>query len=278
MFEKISNIVILSDMDGTFLPSSKKPSQRNLEALETFKSFGGRFSIATGRALQAAHQYFHEIKVNFPAILCNGGLIYDILEAKELGSVYLPKYAREITRKILEDNADIGCEVVLLNDLYVPQMNEEERVHNEICKIIPTICSSIDDVPDNWYKVLFADKQDRMDKLEDYVSKQGFGNVDFVRSAKQYFEILPLNVSKGYGVELLRETYCDKDDIIVCMGDYNNDIEMLKAADIAVCPSNAVKEVKEICNIVLKSSCDEDAFAELIDIIIKESQNKILEV
>ncbi len=273
MFEKISNIVILSDMDGTFLPSSKKPSQRNLEALEAFKSFGGRFSIATGRALQAAHQYFDEIKVNFPAILCNGGLIYDILEAKELGSVYLPKYAREITRKILEDNADIGCEVVLLNDLYVPQMNEEERVHNEICKIIPTICSSIYDVPDNWYKVLFADKQDRMDKLEDYVSKQGFGNVDFVRSAKQYFEILPLNVSKGYGVELLRETYCDKDDIIVCMGDYNNDIEMLKAADIAVCPSNAVKEVKEICNIVLKSSCDEDAFAELIDIIIKESQN-----
>lgn len=273
MFKRIDNIVILTDMDGTFLPSDKIPSKRNLLALENFKNAGGRFSIATGRALQAANQYFDVVKVNFPAILCNGGLIYDIQEAKELGSVYLPENARDITRKILEDNADIGCEVVLLSDLYVPQMNKAEAEHNTICKIVPTLCTSIDEVPDNWYKVLFADEQERMDELEKYVSDQGFSGVDFVRSAKQYFEILPLDVSKGYGVEFLRDTYCKKDDIIVCMGDYNNDIEMLKAADIAVCPSNAVDEVKKICDIVLKSSCDEDAFAELIDIIFKESQH-----
>jgi hypothetical protein len=51
------------------------------------------------------------------------------------------------------------------------------------------------------------------------------------------------------------------------MGDYNNDIEMLQAADLAVCPSNAVDEVKAVCDIVLDKSCEEDAVAAALEYI-----------
>ena len=51
------------------------------------------------------------------------------------------------------------------------------------------------------------------------------------------------------------------------MGDYNNDIEMLQAADVAICPSNAVEEVKKVCDLVLDVSCEEDAVAAALEYI-----------
>lgn len=277
MFESLENIVILSDMDGTFLPSSKIASKRNLAAVEAFESRGGRFSIATGRALQASQIYFDTIKVNFPAVLCNGGLCYDINSKEDIASVYLPDIAYDIADRILKDNPDVGCEIVLLDELYVPQMNAKEKEHNEICQITPVI-APLSETPKDWYKVLFADESDRIDKLEKYVEKMHFDGVDFVRSSAHYLEILPKNISKGSAVKLLKEKYGGDNVCLVCVGDYYNDLEMLMAADVAVCPSNAVDEVKKVCDIVLDYSCEQDAIAELINIIFRETKQYNLEV
>ncbi|MBQ8108156.1 MAG: HAD hydrolase family protein, partial [Ruminococcus sp.] len=121
-----------------------------------------------------------------------------------------------------------------------------------------------------WYKVLFAIEPEKMQRLMDYVSAKGWKDVDFVRSSKEYYEILPQNISKGSALKKMREI-CGFDDFtIVAMGDYNNDIEMLEAADFAVCPSNAVADVKAICDLVLEVSCEEDAVAHTIDFIYKK--------
>ena len=69
----------------------------------------------------------------------------------------------------------------------------------------------------------------------------------------------------------MREICNIKDYTIIAVGDYNNDIEMLKAADMAFCPSNAVNEVRNVCDVVLDNSCDEDAIAAVIDYIYKKT-------
>ena len=266
MFEDISKVLLITDMDGTFLPASKKPGEKSLKAIAEFQKKGGLFSIATGRALQAAQQYFGAFNVNCPIIMCNGGMVYDINEKRQISDVYVPAFTKEIVRQILADNPEIGCEVLTLDGVYVPQMNETEAQHNVICKVEPNLCT-LDDIPDNWYKVLFAYDPDKMDKLISYVESKNWQGVDFVRSAKEYYEILPQNISKGAGLEAMRSLCGMQDHTFVAVGDYNNDIEMLKAADIGICPSNAVQEVKDICDIVLDVSCEEDAIAAVIDII-----------
>lgn len=273
----ISKILIVSDMDGTFLPSSKIVSKRNAEAVQQFQNAGGSFTIATGRAIQAAQQYFDSVKVNFPMILCNGGLIYDTTDGSSLYDVFVPKNTREITKRILEDNRNLGCEVLTLNTVYVPQMNETERMHNEICRLTP-VEADIDSIPDNWYKVLFADSNDNINKLTEYVSTKNFVEVDFVRSSEHYYEILPQNISKGSALEKMRALCGIEDYTIIAVGDYYNDIEMLRYADIAVCPSNAEEAVKDICDIVLEHSCDEDAICELIKYIFEKTNKDFLEV
>ena len=268
LFEDIKKVLLITDMDGTFLPASKVPSQKNIEAINRLQHDGGLFSIATGRSLQASQQYFGSFDVNAPIIMCNGGMVYDIHENKQIYDVYLPEKARGFTDTILRANLDVGCEVLLLDGVYVPQMTDAEREHCGICKVIPKEVP-VSEIPSNWYKVLFAQEPAKMDRLIRFVESGGYDGVDFVRSAPMYYEMLPQNISKGSALKALRES-CGLDDYtIVSVGDYNNDIEMLKYADVGICPSNATDDVKSIADVILDVSCEESAVSAVVDYIYK---------
>ena len=269
MFEDISKVLLITDMDGTFLPASKIPSNRNLKAVDRFQNAGGKFSIATGRSLQASRQYFDIVSVNAPIIMCNGGMVYDINTCKQYYDVYLPEKSRDFTHSILRANKHIGCEVLLLDGVFVPQMTDMENEHCKICKVDPIICD-VSEIPDNWYKVLFAAEADKIDALIRSVESFGFSGVDFVRSAPVYYEMLPLDISKGSALEELKKACGMEDYTVVAAGDYNNDIEMLRAADIGICPSNATADTKAAADIVLDVSCEEDAIAEVVDFILSK--------
>lgn len=268
MFEDISKVLLITDMDGTFLPTNKIPSEGNLNAIKRFQNAGGKFTIATGRAHQATTQYFEYFKVNFPMIMFNGGMIYDIKNDKSIYDVFVPSVAKEITIDILNRFPHLGCEI-LTDKVNVINANDTEKNHIKICKVTPNF-TDMDNVDDNWYKVLFADTKENLDDVESYVSEKGFSGVDFVRSDLNYFEILPQNSSKGSALHAMRKLCSIEDYTIVAIGDYNNDIEMLKEADLGVCPANAVDAVKETADFVLSESCDENAIASVIDYIFSK--------
>ncbi len=275
MFENISKVLLITDMDGTFLPSSKVPSDDSLKAINRLMAAGGRFSIATGRSLQATMQYFEYFDVNCPIIMCNGGMVYDINERKQIYDVYLNESARELTKRILKDNPTVGCEVLPLDNVYVPQMTDMEDAHCKICKVTPVICS-VDEIPDNWYKVLFAQKPELLGKLVKYVEgiNSGYEDTDFVISAPTYYEMLPRGISKGSALNELKKAQGMEDFTVVAMGDYDNDIEMIKAADVGICPSNAIDSVKAAADIVLDVSCEESVAAVVVDYIFEEINKK----
>jgi hydroxymethylpyrimidine pyrophosphatase-like HAD family hydrolase len=108
------------------------------------------------------------------------------------------------------------------------------------------------------------------DELINYVAEKGYEGVDFVRSSIEYYEILPQNISKGTALEELRKACGMEDFTFVAAGDYNNDIELLQAADVAYCPSNAAEEVKKVADKVFEQSCEEDFIAAVIDEIFEK--------
>lgn len=269
MFEDITKVVLVTDMDGTFLPSSKIPGEKSLKAVESFQQKGGRFSIATGRAMQAAEQYFDTVKVNCPIIMCNGGMIYDLNSRKSLYDVFLPNNTADIVKEIFSDNPNVGGEILRLDNVYVPKMNECEKEHIKICKVEP-VAAQLDEIPDNWYKVLFAADAEDIDRLEEYVKNKNWDFVDFVRSTPNYFEILPKNITKGSALKKMRAICGMEDYTFVAVGDYNNDIQMLQEADVGICPSNAADDVKKIADLVLDVSCEEDVIAKVVEYIFNE--------
>ncbi len=266
MIKDLSKYLIITDMDGTFLPSSKKISDADKNAIRRFQEAGGKFTIATGRALQASEHFFDEIDFSFPVVLYNGAVIYDVKFKKELWSASLPlDNTLEMARDVFERFSDTGGEILRLESIYVPRMNEHERAHMRLAGVRDVVEKPIDQTPMPWLKVLFANTPDRITEIEKYINSKNWDTVDFVRSSHTFFEMLPKNVTKGSALKKLKELFDLDDYTIIAVGDYNNDIEMIKEADVGYAPSNAQPEVKEIADIVLSQSCEENVISAIID-------------
>ena len=83
---KFTGVLLASDFDNTLIhtePALRTGapipplSDRNRKALEYFMAEGGRFAVATGRALAAFMRYVDVVPMNTPGIVCNGAALYD---------------------------------------------------------------------------------------------------------------------------------------------------------------------------------------------------------
>ncbi|MDE5564837.1 MAG: HAD family hydrolase [Oscillospiraceae bacterium] len=267
MFENPSKVCIITDLDGTFLPKSKVPLSQDLAAVRRFEAAGGLFTIATGRTVQASHRYPEELGLKSPMIVFNGAAIYDAAAEKLLYVQPLPPEACVMTASILADNPDTGSEVLCTDATWVINNTSYEQEHVRICGVTPKY-GTPEEVEGTWVKVLFAMNPADMPAFIEYINSRHFDNVSFIRSEQKFYEMLPLGVSKGGALEEYRKLPGMADFTFVAVGDYDNDIEMLKAADFAVCPANAAECAKAHADLVLSRTCEEGAMSELIDYIL----------
>ena len=70
--KRLDTTLLMTDLDGTLLPSTKEILPEELEAIRQFRQQGGKFAIATGRTLQAAQRYLDRVQADVPVILFNG--------------------------------------------------------------------------------------------------------------------------------------------------------------------------------------------------------------
>lgn len=260
----IANTMFITDLDGTLLPACKEVEPEDLAAIRQFQREGGKFAIATGRTLQAAQRYLEQLKPDVPVILFNGAAIYDTASGEMLDTVTLPPEAVEISQIVLDTFPDVSAEILTAQKTYVPRMTVYEKEHLQICQVTPEILP-LERVPqEGWLKVLFAMHPDRMGDVIRFFREKNWTCADFVQSAPQFYEMLPKHVTKGSALKKYRTMGLAGDRRIVAAGDFDNDLDMLKEADISACPSNAKPCVKEIADIQLENSCETHAIAELL--------------
>lgn len=269
----IAKTIIFSDMDGTLLNSEKQINEIDRKAIEKFISLGGKFTIATGRTIQTFARYQSMLNLQIPVIMYNGAMIYDYISEKVLYSQPLPDISRGMTEKIMSFMYDCGGEVLRTDGTYVFSLNEYENLHTNLCGIEPEYMD-IDEIPEGgWLKVLFALAPERVSLLEDKIKRMGYYEyADFVRSADIFLEMLPKGISKGSALNEYRKLDGMEDFTFAAIGDFDNDIEMIANADIGACPANAEESVKNISDIVLDSTNDNGAVAELINYIIDKTE------
>ena len=79
----------------------------------------------------------------------------------------------------------------------------------------------------------------------------------------QYFELLPQGVSKGSAAQVLAG-YCGvSGPHVAAVGDYYNDVELLKAVPLPAVAGNAPDEVKALADYVA-CHCDDGAVADVL--------------
>lgn len=274
MMTDLSNYMIVSDLDGTLLPPDKIPLERDLAAIRRFEAAGGRFAIATGRTIQAAIRYQEMLQLNSPMIVYNGAAIYDSVQDRVLFSKSLPPDAITMTKEIMAAFPEVGVEVLRANNAYVVRNTEWEKRHIALCGVEPAYCTPEEVPADGWLKVLFAMSPEEIPPFIEAIGKMGYDDVDFIQSADIFYEMLPKHVTKGSALNEYRKLSGMENVTFIAIGDFDNDIEMLRQADISAAPANAMESAKSAAKWLLESTCEEGAVEELIDRLFEMNNTK----
>ena len=253
-----SDYLIVSDMDGTFLDKDSKAVPANLQALERFRAGGGLFTLASGRVHSVIKPCFDRIEevVNVPVVACNGTYLYDFKANVPYFEERLPQpLVLELVEFLKKEFPQIPLRACAFEGVYYHILSESSKKllmmsAPEARHILP-----LEEWPtDTWYKLLLViENEDAASIREKF--RQRFGErFCYTTASATTLELMPPAISKATGLEKLRRlSKKTKGRILVACGDFENDIEMLQAADIAVCPANACDEVKKIADFVL---CD----------------------
>lgn len=269
MFEDISKVVLLSDLDGTLLSTDKRITDTDRRAIEHFTELGGRFTVATGRTVQSFEQFLSILDIRYPVIMYNGAAIHDYTSGKTLYSHPLPKEARSYVEELLGLMPEAGGEVLKTDGTYVFNNTDYQQLHTRLCGIEPNYAELKDIEDGGWLKVLFSMSPEDVEHMELLVRKLGHGGVDYVKSSEIFLEMLPSGVSKGSALAEYRKLSGMEGCTFVSIGDFDNDTEMIAEADLGACPANAEDSVKAKADLILTRTNDEGAVSELIEYIIE---------
>lgn len=260
MTGKFENVVIVSDIDGTYYAIDEEGTKRNREKIEYFKANGGRFTFATGRNIPTMLLAEPDAKniTNLPIITCNGACMYDLCGGRGEIAVHTMKAADvyelfEAFNRYNESPEYLGAfenKVLFFKKNGIFQKDIEEYFRKPIENNITEIATL-----DEWsaerkiYKALIIGNAEAINRIRPTVAERFFDRMEITQSTPTYYEFNAKDVSKARTIkEMLGMTDENKTPYLVVAGDYYNDVEMLKIADLACCPENAVPTVKEICH------------------------------
>lgn len=262
---KFDGILICTDLDGTLIKSDESISDEVKEKIAYFMSEGGYFTIMTGRSPQTARKIADAIKINCPYGCTNGGGLYDHYDEKYVRVTHLAQGYKEIVKYAEKHIDGIGYQVTTEDSMFFCCENEAMERYRQRTGA-KHIKGCLDDVENGAVKVVFGDvDRDRMDRVENMVkSCPGAEKFDFVRTEETLFEILPKDVNKGKALKMLCEYLNIDIRKTVAVGDYTNDVEMIKAAGVGIAVENANEDAKAASDYITVSN-DEDAIARVIE-------------
>lgn len=274
--------VLVSDVDGTLVDTGRI-SPRSIEKIKYFCDEGGTFAIATGRSAGAIKQVFNLIDKSLvgPCVFLNGGMIYDFKSQKELYADRLPEHTKLFVKTVFEKNPDIGVEVHSDSRVFVLKATAETELHEDY-ELLDREYVTFDQIKDeNWNKVLYAcDNQTACDRLANTLREIGEGECFFVQTGVVmdgvmhiYYEQMPNGTNKGKGIKKLCEILKVKKGGCFAIGDFYNDLEMLKEADLSATMGDSPEDIKQIVNFV-GGTCLEGGVADFIEYLSKSEVQK----
>ena len=270
MKSALSDTLVICDMDNTLLTAKEGLPACNRTVINLFTSLGGLFTVATGRPPESIRAALEGIRLSLPAISCNGALLYDFSTETVLHRSTLDREQATVAIKdILAKFPHMGVEVMAGNgEMYVIHANETTHAH-QVDEHLGSIACPVECVPDGWVKVVFAADPEAIRKLGQYAKTKYYGRDNyFLATNSIYLEIMPGGVGKATGMRDLCALLDEPIEHTIVIGDYYNDLEIMKEAGHSVAVANAPAEVKATADEVTICSCTEGAVGEYLYALI----------
>lgn len=269
------NPIYITDLDHTFLRSDLSISDFSTNIWND-KAANTLMSVATARSFQKSQELLIKLHINAPMILLDGSII--ITPERKL--IDIQTLNKEIGDAIVEvglrydiDPFIIGIKDSDINEafLYPRKLNDYQRNVLKGYKDDPRMqFNPSNSTMEQNLKIVYFGYEDQLRPLYIEIVKIFGKTIEAKLSPEKYgggyfLTLLHPKGDKAHALKKVME-YLERDpEDVTVFGDSVNDIGMFKLAGTAVAVSNALDEVKNIADVVLPHTNDEDGVAKYLE-------------
>ena len=266
-----SEWLLVSDIDGTLNDKMRRLPDVNKKAIKSFVDKGGNFTLCSGRNLESLSIHYNKLDISTPAICLNGAGIYDFSSQKNL---YYNPISSEGEKVILDICEKYKTVQLTVFDMDIVYLYTRKCIFGFVAATIDglsrKLCKTKADLPSgNWGKATISSLPSVCKKIESILKNDENKELfDCFFTSPISLEIVNKGVNKGSAVAILAEILGIDSHNVGAIGDYYNDVAMLKAVAHPVCCGQAPDDLKLLCEYTA-CHCNDGAVNDFINYIEK---------
>ena len=264
-----SDWLLVSDIDGTLNNKLRRTPKVNTNAIDEFvHQRGGNFTLTSARNVHSLAPHYKKLPdVDTPAIVLNGAGIYDFKADKMLWFNPVSVNAKDVIGKALKKFPFLEIGIFTEDSVYLVRPIISSFIMMSLDSLKFRKFKTIDEVPmDNWGKIIFFCMPWNKDKIKDFVAKESDDTLTFIDTSFASFDMVAHDTNKGTAVLKLADILGINKENIGAIGNYYNDLDMLKAVKHSACCKQSPEDIHEICE-YSACHCNDGAVADFISYI-----------
>lgn len=270
--------LICIDMDGTLLKDKKTVSEENLNSIKLAIKKGVKVVITTGRIYDCAKMYSEKIGLDTPIIASNGAFI-----GYKDKVIYNNPLKKEDILKFLEVTKKHGLKAYLTANFGI--ISEEELAEDHVYKILnktlkdeekvklivsDNIKEEIEKFDGEILKGVCADKNNKVNLIKAREELESLNNnMEIVSSWNDNFEVMRNGSTKGDAVRYLANYFGIDKEEVMCIGDSENDLSMIKYAGTGIAMGNASEDIKSVADYVTDTNVNDGVAKAINKFVLK---------
>ncbi len=264
MSVRVTYRLLVVDIDGTLVNTRREITPEVREAVRHAQTRGVRVCLATGRIWPSARQFVEGLGADPPAILYNGGMVYDFTRGDVWLRVPLPiRHAKDVLQ-ILRRHPAAQPHLYVDDHVYIPAMNETTAIYQRKDSIRTEVIGDLADwLTVDPMKILIIGERPALEAVVREIDGLPY-RVNYVFSEVTYLEILPPGVDKGTALRVVAGRLNIPPEAIIAVGDNLNDLAMIEYAGVGVAMGNAPEALRARANFVAPSN-DEHGLQDVIE-------------
>lgn len=247
--------LVAIDLDGTLLNSQHKISPAVKEAISLAKQKNIHVVLASGRPYLGIQPYLKELGLDTPSNYCisnNGSVIHQANDGSHLVENLLDftdyLYFEELARSI-----GIHMHALADNTMFTANRHiSQYTLSDAYLTNTPLVYCPVDEMELSlgFTKIMMIDHPEKLDIGISYIPENAFENYAMIRTSPNFLEVSNKTSTKGAALQIICEELGITPDKVMCIGDQNNDIQMLKYASVSVAMGNAAEHIRELAKFV----------------------------
>jgi Cof subfamily protein (haloacid dehalogenase superfamily) len=267
--------IIGLDLDGTLLNDQKAICDRNIEVLMRAKEEGAKIVLCSGRAPEGMQR---ELKIlglkekGQYAVGLNGAVVYEADTGKVIHQTLMqPEAVRTMVETGRRFRDRMNIQLYTSGQVYVERWDETTDYYEKATGSHPKLVDDVLEFVNETIKIVFFHKGEfdytleKITKLKNDCLPSVPQGTQCVISAPYLVEFLDESIDKGIGMDILAKYLNVPQADVMCVGDQENDMPMLKYAGLSVVMANGAPHVKELAHYVTEIDNNEGGVAEAVE-------------